>query len=105
MVARLARGDVNMPDFDGFSVESQFSEVLFEAAAYKLLRNQVDIRASRLLYSRIPVQRPGPRHDVHSDLVSRHLFVFERAEGVNNVWEDLSADDKVQFQALKPLPF
>jgi hypothetical protein len=94
-----------MADFGGFSVEIQTPEVLFEAAAYKPLRNQTDIRASRLLYSRTPVQRLGPLHDVPFDIVGRHLFVFERAEGVNNIWEDLSADDKVRFQALKILSF
>ena len=37
IVAHLARGDVNMPDFDGFPIESQIPEVKFEAAAYRLL--------------------------------------------------------------------
>jgi hypothetical protein len=37
MVARLARRDVNMPDFDSFLVEKQAPEVQFEAAVYELL--------------------------------------------------------------------
>lgn len=32
MVARLTRGDVSMPDFDGFPVDEQAEEVAFEAA-------------------------------------------------------------------------
>lgn len=91
MVARLARGDVNMPDFDGFPIKRQAPEVLFEAAVYELLRPESDIRASQLLYYRAPVKHPGPR----LALPGRRIFVFERAEGVNNVWEDLSAKSKV----------
>ncbi|MCJ1463902.1 hypothetical protein MMC07_002511 [Pseudocyphellaria aurata] len=94
MVARLARGDVNMPDFEGFPIEWQASEVLFEAATYKLLRSESDIRASHLLYYRVPVQHLGPRLSVPVDLTGRRLFVFERAEGENNVWKDLSAHSK-----------
>jgi hypothetical protein len=43
MVARLARGDVNMPDFDGFSIEQQEPEAAFEAAVYNLLRTESNI--------------------------------------------------------------
>lgn len=95
MVARLARGDVNMPDFDGFPVNKQAAEALFEAATYELLRPEFDIRASHLLYHRAPIQHPGPRLAIPLDLTGRRLFVFERAEGVNNVWEILSANSKV----------
>jgi hypothetical protein len=100
MVARIARGDVNMPGFDGFAIERQIAEVLFEAATYELLRNQSEIRASCLLYHRAPVQHVGPRLGVPSDLSGRRLFVFQRAEGVNNVWEELSADEKVRPYTL-----
>ncbi|CAD6447780.1 9dad758c-46d2-4744-a013-f5a868cf44a7 [Sclerotinia trifoliorum] len=95
MVARLARGDVNMPDFDGFPIEKQAPEALFEAATYELLRSESDIRTSRLLYYRVPVRHPGPRLTIPLDLTGRRLFVFERAEGTNNMWEDLSAENKL----------
>ena len=94
-MARLARGDVNMPDFDGFPIEKQSPEALFEAAVYELLFPESDIRASHLLYSRAPVKHPGLKLTIPLDLTGRRLFVFERAEGVNNVWEDLSANSKV----------
>ena len=94
-MARLARGDVNMPDFDGFPIERQAPEALFEAAVYELLCPESDIRISHLLYYRPPVKYPGPRLAIPLDLTGRRLFVFERAEGVNNVWEDLSANSKV----------
>ncbi len=55
MVARLARGDVNMPDFDGFPIGTQAPEARFESAIYDFLRPEPDIRAFRLLYSRVPV--------------------------------------------------
>ena len=94
-MARLARGDVNLPDFDGFPIERQVPEARFEAAVYELLRPESDIRATHLLCYRTAVKCPGPRLTVPLDLTGRRLFVFERAEGVNNVWEDLSANSKV----------
>lgn len=94
-MARLARSDVNMPNFDGFPVATQASEVLFEAAVYKILRFEPAIRASHLLHYRAPVQYPGPRHAIPWDLSGRRLFVFERAEGKNNVWNELSEQNKV----------
>ena len=55
MVARLARGDVNMPDFDGFSIEKQAPEARFEVAVHELLRSEPKVRASRLLHYRVPL--------------------------------------------------
>jgi hypothetical protein len=55
IVARLARGDVNMPNVDGFPIEVQVPEARFEVAVYELLRSAPNILASRLLYHRIPV--------------------------------------------------
>ncbi|OBT66610.1 hypothetical protein VE03_03960 [Pseudogymnoascus sp. 23342-1-I1] len=56
VIARLARGDVNMPDFDGFPIHRQIPEAEFEVAAYELLRSEPQILISRLLYHRIPMQ-------------------------------------------------
>lgn len=95
MVARLARGDVNMPEFVGFPIEEQELEVIFEAAVYDLLRTESDIRASHLLYHRVPVLHPGPKLSIPRDLAGRRLFLFEKAEGVNNVWDELNAANKV----------
>lgn len=50
---------------------------------------------TRLLHHRIPVLHPGPKLSIPQDLAGRCLFVFERAEGVNNVWDKLSAASKV----------
>lgn len=96
VVVRLARGDVNMPGFDGFPIEVQAPEARFEAAVYNLLRSQPDIRVSRLLYHRVPVQHPGPKITVPQDLSGRRLFVFESAQGRNNIWEELSSANKVR---------
>ncbi|KAL6409853.1 3-hydroxybutyryl- dehydratase [Ilyonectria robusta] len=95
VVVRLARGDVNMPGFDGFPIEVQAPEARFEAAVYNLLRSQPDIRVSRLLYHRVPVQHPGPKVTVPQDLSGRRLFVFESAQGRNNIWEELSSANKL----------
>lgn len=96
MLARLARGDVNMPDFDGFPIHVQVSEVKFEAEVYKLLLFEPRILASRLLYCRVPLQHVGPRLDHPQDIAGRRLLVFERAEGENNVWFDLRPEQKVR---------
>ena len=96
IVARLARGDVNMPNFDGFPIEAQVPEARFEVAVYELLRSEPDILASHLLYHRIPVQKVGPKLDLPQDIAGRRLFVFEKAEGEHNVWYDLSPEGKVR---------
>jgi hypothetical protein len=85
-----------MPNYDGFPIHVQVPEVKFEAAVYELLRSESNILASRLLYHRIPVQHAGPRLDVPQDIAGRRLFLFERAEGENNIWYDLSPEEKVR---------
>ncbi|KND90471.1 hypothetical protein TOPH_05004 [Tolypocladium ophioglossoides CBS 100239] len=64
-MARLARGDINMPNFNGFPIHSQATEVQFEAATYELLRSEPNIFVSDLLYcasrcSTIAQTRPPP---------------------------------------------
>jgi hypothetical protein len=90
-----------MPDFDGFTVESQANEVRFEAAVYSLLKGNLDIRASRLLYFHVPVQHHGTKTAPPVDLCGRRLFVFEKDEGTTNVWEDLTAGAKVTPPPLR----
>jgi hypothetical protein len=95
IVARLARGDVNMPDYDGFPIHVQVPEVKFEAEVYALLQSEPDILASRLLYHRVPVQHEGPKLDRPKDIAGRRLLVFQRTEGEDNVWRALSPAQKV----------
>ena len=99
-MVRLARGDVNMPDFDGFAIERQVPEVLFEAATYNLLRNEADIRPSRMLYYRAPVLDPGPKTQIPTDLSGRRVFVFERSAGNKDVWEQLDSEEKVYMYTI-----
>lgn len=106
VLARLARGDVNMANFDGFPIEKQVPKVKFEVAVYELLRSEPDILASRLLYHRAPVQHNGPRLDLPQDLMGR-CFLFERAEGENNVWHGLGPEEKMRVyikQLLRSVP-
>lgn len=91
---------MNMPDFDGLTIDRQITEVEFEAAIYNVLRDEPDIRVSRLLYHRIPKLSPGPKTELPTDIVGRRLFVFERAVGANNVWKELTAENKVFASAL-----
>jgi hypothetical protein len=84
-----------MPDWDRFPIEEQVDEVRFEAAVYGLLKGNLDIRASRLLYFRVPVQHHGIKTAPPVDLSGRRPFVFEKDEGTTNVWEDVTAGAKV----------
>ncbi|KAF2816675.1 uncharacterized protein BDZ99DRAFT_434145 [Mytilinidion resinicola] len=94
LVARLARGDVNMPEFDGLPIGVQIAEIKFEAATYQLLSSEPRILVSRLLYYRIPTQHGGPVVKPPRNLAGRRLMVFERAEGGNEVWDDLDEQGK-----------
>jgi hypothetical protein len=84
-----------MPDYDGFPIHVQVPEAKFEVAVYELLCSESNILASRLLYHRIPVQHFGPRDDLPRDIAGRRLSLFERADGENNVWHNLSPEEKV----------
>ncbi|KAH6628786.1 3-hydroxybutyryl-CoA dehydratase [Chaetomium tenue] len=90
VVARLARGDVNMPGYDGAPIHFQVPEVIFEAAVYVLLQSEPGILASRLLHYRLPVQHEGPKLDRPKDITGRRLLVFQRAVGEARVWECLN---------------
>jgi hypothetical protein len=85
-----------MPDYDGFPIHVQVPEVKFEVEVYELLRSEPDILVSRLLYHRTPVQHVGPKVGPPQDIAGRRLFLFEREEGENNVWNDLSPEEKVR---------
>ncbi|KAF7197590.1 hypothetical protein HII31_01093 [Pseudocercospora fuligena] len=99
IVARLARGDVNMPDFDGFSLQSQIAEVKFEAAVYEMLRDEEAIKASRLLYYRAPAQCGDDKPSIPQNIVGRRLMVFERKEGrTAGIWREMSQEQ--QFDVL-----
>ena len=83
----------------------QVLEANFEASVYELLRSEPNILAPRLLYYRVPMQHVGPRRDLPRDIAGRRLFVFERTEGENNMWWDLSPEEKVRVYVnyLSPL--
>jgi len=100
IVARLSRGDVNMPSFDGAPIDTQVPEDMFEVAIDRLLRLEPDILASRLVYYCIPVQRVSL--DIPQDIAGRHLFLFERTEGEKDVWWDLSPEQQVRNYFSNP---
>ena len=100
IVARVSRDDVNMPDFDRVPIYEQVSEAKFEVAVYELLRSEPNILVSHLLYHRIPVQHVGPKFVLPQDIAGRRLFLFERAEGENNKWEELSPEQQVRQQSV-----
>lgn len=84
-----------MPEYDGFPIHVQIPEVKFEVAVYQLLRPEPSIPTSHLLYHRIPLQHASPRLHRPQDILGRRLLVFEKAEGENNIWRDLTSEQKV----------
>lgn len=96
IIARLARGDVNMATFDGFPLEEQISEVNFEAATYEILRDVVGIPATHLLYHRVPARIDGPRLRKRIDIRGRRLMIFQKPEGIHVVWRELDKDQQVR---------
>ncbi|KAI9661289.1 MAG: hypothetical protein M1821_009616 [Bathelium mastoideum] len=83
-----------MPDYEGFTIDQQVPEVEFEAAVYDLLQSQPAIRASRLLYHRIPIERSSPHLERPVDIVGRRLLVFERADEYTLDWHTPTAGQK-----------
>ncbi|KAF1817608.1 hypothetical protein P152DRAFT_487427 [Eremomyces bilateralis CBS 781.70] len=69
----LSRDDFNMPHFDGFPLAVQVPEAEFEVA-------------------HTGAGRTPPR-----DITGRRLFIFERAEGESNMWEDLGLEEKARL--------
>lgn len=94
-----------MPDFDGFPIHRQITGAKFEAAAYELLRSELKISVSSLLYHRIPLQHVGPWAHIPQDILGRQLSVFERAEGEKNVWKILNPEEKVRVKYLSSAVF
>jgi hypothetical protein len=94
----MSRGDINVPNYDSFPLHTQVLDVESEAAMYELLRFESNIRASRLLYYRVPVQNgSSSKHGVPRDISGRRLFLFEKTDGENNIWTSLGAEEKVCF--------
>ncbi|KAJ7459726.1 hypothetical protein FB451DRAFT_557131 [Mycena latifolia] len=86
-LVRVRRSDVNWPRYDGWPIAELAVEIEFEAATYQLLRANREILVSNLLYYRRPVQRNSKDlAEIPKDLLGRPIFVFEKAEGVDNVW-------------------
>lgn len=94
-MVRLGRGDVNMPGYDGFSLAWLAEETKFEADVYNLLKDESSIKASTMLYHRVPKEYPGSHLEVPKDSAGRRLFVFEKPEGEINVWTELDPTNKV----------
>ncbi|KAK4103338.1 hypothetical protein N658DRAFT_565712 [Parathielavia hyrcaniae] len=98
MVARLARSDVNMPDFDDFPVAVQGAEVRFESTVYHLLRSEV-LLLDQAATMRAALFRYDPPHDFSTQYFLERVFRFmpdslsmpiapTRDEGDMIRWED-----------------
>jgi len=105
LVARLSRGDVNMPRYDGSTMDFLLQELQFEVDACALVQRVPAIIASRIVDYRAPVQSAAPRFDMPKDIAGRRLMIFEKGEGEHNVWRNLSPDAKVHEPVLFPFCF
>lgn len=83
------------PNYCSWPYHKLVSQVEFEAAVYDLLRNELDLKTSTLLYHRAQAQRPEPGFELPIDIVGRALFLFKRAEGEKNLYADLSTSQRV----------
>ena len=84
-----------MPNCDSTLIHFQVSDVNFEAAVYELLQVESKILASHLLHHRIPVKHVGSGRSLPHDIAGRSLFLFEKADGEDNIWNDLSPEEQV----------
>lgn len=92
-----------MPNFDGFSVESQISEIKFGATVYEMLSTQPSIKALKLLHHRLPKQHDGPRDTIPADIWGRRLMVFEsfaRTGGrIGENWRQMTSEQQLNIVA------
>jgi hypothetical protein len=79
LLARLARGDFNMPDYDGYSVIEQVNSRQRCTICWNLSLSEPEALTSRLLYRRIPSQNVAHRLPPPTEILGRSLMVFERA--------------------------
>ncbi|KAJ7217030.1 hypothetical protein GGX14DRAFT_601777 [Mycena pura] len=94
VMIRISRYDVNWTKLykpthkdAATRVEKNLTQVDFEAKVYALLRSRRDIKASHLLYHRLPVwQILTNTAETPDHLIGRDIFVFEKAAGSNNFW-------------------
>ncbi|UPL03666.1 hypothetical protein LCI18_014600 [Fusarium solani-melongenae] len=90
ILVRLGRGDINMPKYEGFSLDSITRELDFETAAYTLLAGHPGIPVSTLIHSRPPAKHEvGEDYDVEKSVQGRQLMVFDIPPGRSNVWWEL----------------
>ncbi|KXS97702.1 hypothetical protein AC579_4480 [Pseudocercospora musae] len=73
---------VDMPLVNGDSNNYQVADLKFEAAVYEMLRDNHDIKASRLLCYRAPAQCGDDKSSIAQNIVGRRLMVFDRKEGL-----------------------
>ncbi|KAJ7074471.1 hypothetical protein C8F01DRAFT_25482 [Mycena amicta] len=94
ILARIARLDVNWLNYEDAGrlddlVNQQIVDVEFEAAVYRLLAQHCEVLAANLLFCRAPQYRRSSGREPSmppQDVQGRALFVFEKTEGLNNVW-------------------
>lgn len=100
VMARVARADVNMPNYDGFALTWLHNQVEFEAAVYHLLEGTAEIPTSRLLYFCHAKQSEWSKTDLPRDISGRQLMLFDMSNGETPSWGELNESQKVGLASL-----
>lgn len=95
LMARCANADVNMPQYDGFTIHWLHQQLELEAAIYALLEDERLIPTPKLLYHRHSQKAEVPSLEVPIDISGRRLMIFEMSRGTKIGWRGLSEDQKV----------
>lgn len=99
ILARLSNADVNMPGYDGFSLDWLHKQFDFETAVLSLVDKCPDIPTSPLLFCRRPVQCDGERSELLKDISGRQLIIFETTKDSHVDWCGLEEGQKVNCSA------
>lgn len=103
VIVVLSKADVNMPDYDGFTLESRTSDDRFQEAVYTLLKNDSVILPSSLIYSRSAKQNEE-RTQRPTDISGRSLSIFRKPAGGGITWSTLCSEQKVTKSMSKEEP-
>ncbi|KAK0744946.1 hypothetical protein B0T21DRAFT_399239 [Apiosordaria backusii] len=94
---RFDRADANMPKYCNGILPRVVDDAQWETAAHKLWEPDPTIPNSRLLHTRLPVQRPDAGTEIPKDIAGRLLMVFQNAGGRTNVWKQLPQKGKTSL--------
>lgn len=91
----MSSADVNMPSYDGFSLDWLHKQFAFETAILDFVDHCPTIPTSPLRYWRRSVQHSGDRRELPKDISGRQLIIFEMTRDSHIDWRKLDEGQKV----------